>query len=134
MITVQTTINSSIEKVWDYWNNPAHITGWAFAQDDWECPAAENDLREGGQLKITMAAKDGSVSFDVIGIYEAVDEHNRIEYTMSDGRKVIIEFEPATEGIKVTESFDPEGEHSEELQRAGWQAILDNFKKYVESN
>lgn len=133
-ITIQTIVNASISKIWDYWNNPNHITKWAFAQDDWEAPAAENDLRVGGTFKTVMAAKDKSMSFDFAGTYTSVNEHALIEYNMSDGRHVKIEFAELPEGVRVTETFDPENENSEELQRTGWQAILNNFKKHVEGN
>lgn len=133
-ITVRTVIRAPIAKVWEYWNKPEHITGWAFASDDWEAPAAENDLRTGGKFKTVMAAKDKSTSFDFTGTYTAVKEHSLIEYDMSDGRHVKVEFEQTPEEVKVTETFDPENENSEEMQRNGWQAILDNFKKYVESS
>ena len=133
-ITVQTIVSAPVSKVWDYWNNPNHITKWAFAQDDWEAPAAENDLRIGGAFKTVMAAKDKSMSFDFEGKYTAIVKHALIEYNMSDGRHVKIEFAELPAGVKVTETFDPESENSEELQRTGWQAILDNFKKHVESN
>lgn len=132
-ITVQTDIASSITKVWESWNKPVHITNWAFASDDWEAPSAENDLRVGGKFKIVMAAKDKSTSFDFEGIYSIVEEHKLIEYDMSDGRHVKTMFEETPSGVKVTQTFDPENENSEELQRTGWQAILDNFKNYVES-
>lgn len=132
MITVQTTVRAPLARVWACWQEPAHITGWAFASDDWEVPAAANDLRVGGTLSITMAAKDGSAQFDVVGTYTAVEPHTHIAYTMSDGRRVDATFHETPEGVAVTERFDPEQEHSEALQRAGWQAILDNFKRYVE--
>ncbi len=133
-ITVETIINAPVSKVWDYWNQPEHITQWAFASDDWEAPAAENDVRVGGKFKTTMAAKDKSEIFDFAGTYSAVQEHSLIEYDMEDGRHVKIEFQTAPEGVKVIETFDPENENPEDMQRAGWQAILDNFKKHVESN
>lgn len=131
---VQTTINAPMQKVWEYWNKPEHITKWAFAQDDWEAPRAENDLRVGGKFKTVMAAKDKSSSFDFTGTYTVVNEHSLIEYDMSDGRHVKNEFTETPEGVKVVTTFDPENENTEELQRTGWQAISDNFKKYVESN
>jgi uncharacterized protein YndB with AHSA1/START domain len=133
-ITVETSINAPIEKVWEYWNEPEHITGWAFASDDWEAPAAENDLRVGGKFKTTMAAKDKSESFDFTGVYTIVNVNRLIEYDLDDGRHVRVEFTKVPGGVKVVEIFDPENENSAELQRSGWQAILDNFKKYVESN
>lgn len=133
-ITVQSTINAPIEKVWEYWTKPEHIVNWAFAQDDWEAPSAENDVRVGGKFKTLMRAKDLSSSFDFTGVYTDIREHELIEYDMSDGRHVKVEFRETPEGVEVTETFDPENENTEELQRSGWQAILDNFKNYVESN
>ena len=132
-ITVQTTVNAPRARVWDCWNLPDHVTQWAFASEDWEAPDSENDLRVGGTFKTVMAAKDGSASFDFTGVYTAVREHELIEYDMSDGRHVKIEFAETPGGVKVSETFDPESENSEELQRSGWQAILDNFKKHAES-
>lgn len=131
-ITVESTLNVPLEKAWEYWNKPEHITNWCQASDDWHAPYAENDLRTGGKFKTTMAAKDGSTSFDFEGTYDHVEEPNRIEYTMSDGRKVSVFFTGEGGSTKVTETFDPESLHSREMQQAGWQAILDNFKKYTE--
>jgi len=134
-IIVQVVVNAPIEKVWEYWNKPEHIVKWAFAQDDWETPAAENDLQFGGKFKTTMAAKDKSASFDLTGVYTAVEEHKLIEYDMGDsGRHVKNEFTETPEGVKITTTFDPENENPEDMQRSGWQAILDNFKKYTENN
>jgi uncharacterized protein YndB with AHSA1/START domain len=133
-ITVQTVINSPIARVWECWNKPEHITGWAFASADWEAPAAENDLRVGGKFKIVMAAKDKSTGFDFTGTYSIVKENQLIEYDMGDGRHVKVEFESTTSGVRVSETFEPENKYSLEMQRSGWQAILDNFKKYVESH
>ena len=134
-ISVETIIKAPIEKVWEYWNKPEHITKWAFASDDWEAPAAENDLRTGGRFKTTMAAKDKSASFDLTGVYTAVKEHELIEYDMdgADKRHVKTEFTQLPEGVKVVVTFDPENQNSEEMQRSGWQTISDNFKKYAES-
>jgi uncharacterized protein YndB with AHSA1/START domain len=131
-ITVQTTVKAPIEKVWECWNKPEHITGWAFASDDWEAPEAENNLRVGGKFKTVMAAKDKSSSFDFTGTYTAVKEHELIEYDLDDGRHVKVEFIDAPEGVGIVESFEPEHEYPEEMQRSGWQAILDSFKKSVE--
>jgi uncharacterized protein YndB with AHSA1/START domain len=133
-ITVQTVVNAPVEKVWECWNRPEHITGWAFASDDWEAPAAENDLRVGGRFKTTMAAKDKSASFDFGGVYTCVKEHELIEYDMDDGRHVKVEFADSPQGVKITETFEPENTHPENVQRSGWQAILNNFKKYAEAN
>ena len=134
MITVKTTINTSIDKIWNFWTLPEHITKWSFASPDWYTPYAENDLREGGKFKSTMAAKDGSMSFDFEGEYTLVKQNETIEYIMADGRKVEITFKEIPNGVEVIESFDPETQNPEEMQRGGWQAILDNFKKYVESS
>lgn len=134
MITVQTTINAAIDKVWDFWTLPEHIKKWSFASPDWHTPYAENDLREGGKFKSTMAAKDGSMSFDFEGEYTLVKQNEAIEYIMTDGRKVEISFNETPDGVEIIESFDPETQNSEEMQRGGWHAILDNFKSYVENN
>jgi uncharacterized protein YndB with AHSA1/START domain len=134
MITVQSTINASIEKVWELWTVPEHVMKWNNASDDWHTPFAENDLKVGGKFKYTMASKDGTMRFDFEGIYTNVVNTSLIEYEMADGRKVKIVFEKDAEGIKVIESFDPETENPEALQQQGWQAILDNFKKYVENS
>jgi len=134
MITVQNTINAPIDKVWDFWTLPEHITNWSFASAEWHTPYAENDLREGGKFKSTMAAKDGSMSFDFEGEYTLVKPKEAIEYVMADGRKVEITFKEIAEGVQIIESFDPETQNSEEMQRGGWHAILDNFKSYVENN
>ncbi|MDI5886634.1 SRPBCC family protein [Flavobacterium yafengii] len=133
MITVQSTINASIEKVWELWTAPEHVMKWNNASEDWHTPFAENDLKVGGKFKYTMASKDGTMRFDFEGIYTNVVDYSLIEYEMADGRKVKIVFEKDAKGIKVIESFDPETENSEEMQKNGWQAILDNFKKYVEN-
>jgi uncharacterized protein YndB with AHSA1/START domain len=133
MITVQTTINASINKVWEFWSKPEHIKEWAFASPDWHVPNAENDLRTGGKFSTTMAAKDGSMSFDFGGEYTLVKENQAINYVMGDGRNVEITFKETQNGVEITESFDPETQNPEEMQRGGWQAILDNFKNYVES-
>lgn len=133
-ITVETTVNAPIEKVWEFWNNPDHITKWSFASPDWHTPDAENDLTVGGKFKNTMAAKDGSMSFDFGGTYTTVDQHKKIEYTLEDGRQVSIVFDLLSEQTRITETFDPESTHTIEMQRSGWQAILDNFKKYTEES
>lgn len=132
-ITVETTVKGNVENIWNYWNNPEHITQWAFASSEWECPYAENNVEEGGRFLTRMSAKDKSASFDVVGTYTLVNPHSKIEYIMDDGRKVSVVFEETEPNVvNITETFDMENENSEELQRNGWQAILDNFKKYVE--
>ena len=119
-------------KVWECWNEPEHLNQWVRASDDWESKNAKNDLRVGGRLVVTLAAKDGSAQFDFSGTYTAVEECKRTELDLDDGRHVIVLFEITPGGVTITESFETEREHSEEEQRSGWQAILDNFKKYVE--
>ncbi len=132
MITVQNTINAPIEQVWEKWTTPQHIMKWNNASDDWYTPFAENDLKVGGKFKYTMASKDDTMRFDFEGVYTAISDFSVIEYEITDGRKVKITFEQNAASTKVTEIFDPETENAEELQEQGWQAILDNFKKYVE--
>ncbi len=133
-ITIQATIDVPIAKVWEYWTKPEHITRWTFASDDWEAPSADNDLRIGGKFSTRMQAKDGSFGFDFSGTYTDVKEYALIEYTLDDYRQVKNEFSQRPDGIRVTTLFDPESENPEEMQRAGWQAILNNFKVYVEMN
>jgi uncharacterized protein YndB with AHSA1/START domain len=134
MITVKNTIKASVDKVWEFWTLPEHITKWSFASPDWHTPYAENDLQVGGKFKSTMAAKDGSMSFDFGGEYTLVEQNKAIKYVLADGRKVEISFNETPSGIEVIESFDPETVNPVEMQQGGWQAILDNFKSYVESN
>jgi uncharacterized protein YndB with AHSA1/START domain len=131
-ITVETIINAPLEKVWEYGNKPEHIKNWAFASDDWHSPSSENDLRTGGKFKTRMEAKDGSAGFDFEGTYTNVKENELVEFVMPDGRKVKVVYEQTPKGVRVTEIFDPESENPPEFQRQGWQAILDNFKAYVE--
>jgi uncharacterized protein YndB with AHSA1/START domain len=131
-ITIETIVNAPIEKVWNCWTAPGHIVKWNFASDDWHCPAAENDLRVNGEFKSTMAAKDGSFSFNFEGVYTDVQIHKLIAYTIVDGRKVKISFAEKDSQTKVIETFEPENENPEEMQKDGWQAILNNFKKLVE--
>lgn len=133
-ITIETIVNGPIEKIWQMWTLPEHIVNWYHASDDWHAPLAENDLRTDGVFKTTMAAKDGSMSFDFEGKYTLVKPFEKIAYKMSDGRTADIDFLKDHDTIKITETFEAEEVHSVELQRSGWQAILDNFKKYVEGN
>lgn len=132
-ITIETTIQAPISKVWDCWTRPEHIMQWSNASDEWHTPHAENDLRLGGSFRSRMEAKDGSAGFDFGGVYDTVVEHKEIAYTMQDGRKVRINFDGEEETTRVTETFDAESESPAEMQRHGWQSILDNFRKYVES-
>ena len=133
-ITVEVIINAPVEKVWKYFSEPEHIVKWNFASDDWHSPKAENDLRVGGKFTSSMAAKDGSFSFDFSGTYTEIKEHELITYNIEDGRTVQITFAQDGDNTKVTETFDPESQNAKEMQQAGWQAILNNFKKHVEAN
>lgn len=131
-ITISTRIAKPVAHVWNCWTKPEHIMHWNAASDDWHCPKAENDLRVGGRFSSTMAARDGSFSFDFSGEYTAVEPQSRIAYTLEDGRKVEVRFNPDGDGTNVEQTFDPEKENPEEMQRGGWQAILDRFKAYAE--
>lgn len=132
-ITVKTQVNAPLKTVWESWTLPHHIVNWNFASQDWHCPNAENNLQVGESFKSTMAAKDGSMSFDFEGSYTAIETQKKIEYTLADGREVSILFEDLGESTNVTETFNPENVNSLELQKNGWQAILDNFKTYTET-
>ncbi|MBK9148557.1 MAG: SRPBCC family protein [Flavobacteriales bacterium] len=132
-ITVTTHVNKPLALVWKIWTEPAHIMQWNAASDDWHCPKASNDLRAGGGFSSTMAARDGSFSFDFEGVYDDVQLHKRIAYTMTDGRTCEILFQEKDGGTLVTESFDAETENPVEMQRSGWQAILDRFMGHAEA-
>jgi uncharacterized protein YndB with AHSA1/START domain len=131
-ITVQNTVNAPVEKVWTCWTAPEHITKWNNASDDWHTPRAENDATTGGKFNIRMEAKDGSMGFDFGGIYDNVKKNEIIEYTIGDGRKVKVLFENKGNQTYITETFEAESQNPVEMQKGGWQAILDNFKKYTE--
>ncbi|REE78644.1 uncharacterized protein YndB with AHSA1/START domain [Paenibacillus taihuensis] len=133
-VTVETVIQAPVAKVWSYWTEPDHITKWNQPSEDWHSPRAENDLRVGGAFVTRMEAKDGSMGFDFGGIYDDVKLHEAISYTMGDGRKVDIAFVAQGDTTKVVEIFDPENTHPVEFQQAGWQAIMDSFKRYVEGS
>lgn len=133
-ITVSVEVNAPAERVWEALTEPEHVVKWNNASGDWHTPNAENDFREGGSFLYRMEAKDGSAGFDFGGTYTAVVPQERFAYTMSDGREVEVTLAEEGNGVRVTEAFDPENENSVEMQRAGWQSILDNLKRYVESN
>jgi uncharacterized protein YndB with AHSA1/START domain len=134
IISVESSINAPVAKVWEYWTKPEHITQWCNASDDWHAPRAENDLRTGGSFTSRMEAKDGSMGFDFGGVYDEVRTNEYIEYTIGDGRKVKIVFSQLGDKTKVVENFEAESTNPVEMQKGGWQAILDNFKKYTEEN
>lgn len=132
-ITIQTTVQAPVEKVWAYWTEPNHITKWNAASDDWHTPFAENDLRIGGKFLSRMEAKDGSFGFDFGGTYDEVKANEVIAYSMEDGRTVIITFKANGDKTEIVETFDADSENPVDMQRQGWQAILDRFKSYVEN-
>jgi uncharacterized protein YndB with AHSA1/START domain len=133
-ITVQTLVKAPIEKVWKHWNEPSSINQWCTATPEWETINAQNDLRIGGEFSSRMQAKDGSMGFDFGGIYSDVIPNQYIAYEMGDGRKVEIAFREENGLVRVTETFDMENQNPEEMQRGGWQAILDNFRDFTENN
>lgn len=131
-ITVETIVEAPVEKVWECWTEPLHITKWNNATDDWHTPYAENDLRVGGRFISRMEARNGSFGFDFRGVYDGVELYKCITYTLEDGRKVSIAFESKGKDTKIIETFEAENIYPVEKQQTGWQAILDNFKRYVE--
>ncbi len=133
MITVETTVNAPLEKAWHVWTEPMHIMQWCFASDDWHCPNAKNDIKTGGEFTTTMAAKDGSMAFDFEGVYSSVIPNKEIAYTMGDGRVAKIIFTAQGDMTHISETFEAETMNSVEMQKGGWQAILDNYKKRVEN-
>jgi uncharacterized protein YndB with AHSA1/START domain len=133
-ITVEVLVQAPINTVWTKWTTPADIMQWCAASDDWHAPKAENDPKTGGKFMTRMEAKDGSFGFDFEGVYSNVITNELIEYAMPDGRKVQIKFRAQGNETLVTETFDPENENPHEMQKTGWQAILNNFKKHVESD
>ena len=133
-ITIQTTVEAPIEKVWEFWTIPDYIIHWNAASDDWHTPRAENDLRVGGLFTFRMEAKDRSMGFDFEGIYDVVENQKRIEYTLGDGRKVVTLFNSKNHRTEIIQMFEAESTNSVALQRSGWQAILDNFKHFAETN
>lgn len=140
-IHVEVIVNASLEKAWEYWNSPEKIQGWAFASDDWECPYAENHLEVGGKFTTRMSAKDKSMSFDFGGVYTNVEKYKKISYVMSadmhdiNARKCDVTFTDLGDGtVKVEEDFDAESQNSVEMQKNGWQSILNNYKKLIEKS
>jgi len=133
-ITVEAMVNAPVAKVWKEWNTPTDIMQWNAADPSWHSPSSENDLRTGGKFKHRMEAKDGSFGFDFEGVYDSVDLHREISYTMPDGRKATTLFVEQNDKTRIETTFDAEAENDPEFQKQGWQAILNNFVRYVESN
>lgn len=132
-LTVETIVNTDVVKAWNFFTLPEHVMQWNFAAPEWHCPQAENDLQVGGKFNYRMAAKDGSFAFDFSGVYDVVDMHRYIKYTMGDNRTVEITFSAEGDSTKVTEVFEAETVNPIELQQQGWQLILNNYKAHAES-
>ena len=133
-ILVQATLAADMQKVWDYYTKPEYITKWNFASDDWHCPSASNDMKIGGKYLARMEAKDGSFGFEFSAKYDSIALGESFQYTIEDGRIVNVNFEKAGNNTLIKVEFEAESVNSIELQKGGWQAILDNFKKYIEAN
>jgi len=134
VVTVSVSVNAPLQSTWAFFTEPSYITKWSFASDDWHTPKAENDLRVGGSFSSRMEAKDGSFGFDFGGVYTAVNLHQSFDYVLGDGRKVSVQMESDGDTTLVTQKFEAEQQNPVELQQGGWQAILNNFKKFVESD
>jgi uncharacterized protein YndB with AHSA1/START domain len=132
-ITVEAVVDAPLDKVWNAWNAPDDIQQWNTAQGDWHTTRSTVDLREGGKFHSRMEAKDGSAGFDFEGTYTRVEPQRALAYRMEDGREVEVEFVDHADGVLVRETFDAETENPPELQRQGWQAILDSFRRHVEA-
>ncbi|RZL19553.1 MAG: polyketide cyclase [Pedobacter sp.] len=133
IITVGTIVSAPLTTVWEAWTKPEHIMKWTFASDDWHAPHAENELKVAGKFSTTMAAKDGSVSFEFYGTYTDVQPEKFIAYTMGDGRRAEITFNEIGDQTEIVESFEAEETNPIKMQHDGWQSIVDNFKKHTES-
>ena len=133
-IVVKVKVAANIEKVWTSWTTPSLITQWNFANDDWCCPSAENNFEVGGRFTSRMESKDGEMGFDFSGIYDEIIKYKLIRYTLDDDRKVSIKFNSLGDATEIVESFEPESTNTVEMQKTGWQMILDNFRKFVENS
>jgi len=133
-ITIQAVVAADRQKVWNCYTQPEHITKWNFATDTWHCPAASNDMRVGGKYLARMEAKDGSFAFDFEAVYNEIVDGEKFTYTMPDNREIQVSFEKMDDKTRVTVTFDPENVNPVDLQRDGWQSILDNFRRYAEGN
>jgi len=134
VITIETTVDASLEKVWNYWIAPEHIVNWNTASPEWHTPRATNDVRVGGELFCRMEAKDGSFGFDLKGTYTAVESMKQLDSVLEDERKVSVAFSDMKGKTLVVQHFEAESQNPIEMQQAGWQAILTNFKHYTENN
>ena len=132
IINIMTSVDISLEKAWELWTEPEHIVHWNYASDDWQTTRAQNDLKAGGKFSYRMEAKDGSFGFDFSGVHKEVKLYTFIDSLLDDGRMLKVSFDYNDGKTFINEVFEAEMENSLELQRTGWQAILDNFKKYAE--
>lgn len=132
-IIIRATVLANKQKVWDYYTQPEHITKWNFAHPSWHCPSATNDMTVGGKYVARMEAKDGSFGFDFDAVYTEINQGQNFTYEFG-GRFATVDFKETDGQTEISITFDPETENSIELQRNGWQSILDNFKKYTENN
>jgi uncharacterized protein YndB with AHSA1/START domain len=133
-ITIEATVKAPVEKVWKVWTTPEDIVKWSTPSPDWHTPRAEHDLQPGGKFNYRMEAKDGSFGFDFGGVFDVLKKNELIEYTIGDGRKVVINFTSKGNETHIVQTFEAEDQNPIEMQRAGWQAILDSFKNYTENN
>jgi uncharacterized protein YndB with AHSA1/START domain len=133
-ITASAIINADIKKVWEYYTNPNHIIKWNFADPSWQCPSASNDMRVGGKYSARMEAKDGSFGFEFEAVYSEIEDGKSFTYGIPDGRQITVVFDPDNDQTEVTITFDAENQNPIEMQKNGWQAILNNFKSYTETN
>ena len=134
-VTLKTTILRPVQKVWEFFTKPEHITQWNFANDEWKCPSAKSDLREGGRFNYRMETKDGSFGFDYAGVFEEIIPEQKLSYHLDDGRKVEVFFASIDNSTtEITEIFEPETSNPVEMQRDGWDKILHNFEKYAENH
>jgi uncharacterized protein YndB with AHSA1/START domain len=134
MIEISININAPLSDVWDKWISVDGVQYWAFASEDWAAEGIENDVRPGGKFSSRNFAKDGSFAFVFGGTYDVVDPQKYAAYTLGDGRKVEIFFKKTPNAVNVIQRFEPESQNPESQQQEGWQAYLNNFKKYVESS
>ena len=130
-ITVKTQVDAPLHETWTYYTESEHVINWNFASEDWHCPSAVNDLREGGEFKITMASRDGNMEVDLDGTYDEIRPETHIAYTLDNGRHVTVDFDEQGDSTGVTVTFDPGEKEARDHQQERWQGILDNFKKYV---
>ena len=134
IIHTEITVHVPVEKAWSYWTKPEHIVKWNFASKDWQCPTAANDLRVGGTFNYRMEAKDKSMGFDFFGTYDKILEYEQINYTLGDDRKVHIQFISEGGDTHILQNFESEKENPVDMQKFGWQAILNHYKEYVEKH